>query len=91
MKWIEEHRFTSVIIIMLIIWFSLLTFFFIKADEITKDPCSICAASKGDKVFCRIGDVVVVERIYNPNGSIEEITPEIKDNYEEPTFDFGLN
>jgi len=69
MDWFEKHRIITVTIAMLIIWFSLLAFFWIKADEITKDPCSICSERYEDKIICRdiYGNSINIE--YYPNGT----------------------
>lgn len=42
-------------------------FFYLKADEITKDPCSICAKQQDESVYCRIGSLT---RTFYPNYSI---------------------
>lgn len=65
-------------VFMLIIWFSLLTFWWLKADEITNDPCSVCAERLGEKVICSTGDFIPITRVYYPNSTIEDINP-IKD------------
>lgn len=70
-QWFEEHRVFSLMIFLLIIWFTLLTFFYLKADEVTKDPCSICAAKMGDKVSCTIQGYIPITREYYGNGTIK--------------------
>lgn len=47
-----------------------MTFFYLKADEITKDPCSICAEYMGDTVTCTTGTFQPISKIYYQNGSI---------------------
>ena len=69
-SWFEKHKIVTVSIVMLIIWFSLLTFFFLKADEVTKDPCNICAENLGHEVICTVGTLVPITQIYYENGSI---------------------
>ena len=60
-----------VIAVMLIIWFSLLTFLYMKADAITKDPCSICSMKMGENVICTTNtEFGPVRRYYYPNGTI---------------------
>jgi hypothetical protein len=70
--WIEIHRLFSVIIVMLIIWFSLLAFWYMKADEVTKHPCSICAVKMGENVICRTGTTNFLERTFYSDGSIND-------------------
>lgn len=86
MDWFDNHRMLTMGIFLLIIWFSILGFLYLKADEITKDPCSICAKGHGDKVICTIGGTIPVSRIYNPNGSIVDIKPEVRDIYNGPNL-----
>jgi hypothetical protein len=69
MEWIEKHKFTTIAIIMLIIWFSIFSLFWIKSDEITKDPCSICSEKLGEDFTCLNNDLVPIEKRYYQNGS----------------------
>lgn len=77
-KFIDENPMIMVGIVMLIVWFSLLTFFFIKADEITKDPCNICAERVGENYKC-FPEGLGAEITYYQNGSIEVDDSKIKD------------
>lgn len=65
-------RLIVISIVMLIIWGSLLTFWYIKADEVSKDPCSICAKEQGKAVICSIG---MNTKTFYPNGTIYLDTP----------------
>lgn len=65
---------------LLIIWFSLLAFWWMKADEISRDPCSICAERMGEEVTCSTGYVYVSTKTYYPNGSSKIETPNINPN-----------
>ena len=40
---------------------------YVKADEVTRDPCSICAEKIGQEVNCYVGDL---QRTYYPNKTI---------------------
>lgn len=84
--WFENHRFVSLCITMSFIWLLLIGFWYVKTDEITKDPCQICSASKGKDVMCTIGGIAPVSRIYYVNQSIEDILPEIRINSSYPKF-----
>ena len=53
--YISTRKFLIIAIVMLIIWFSMLTFFYIKADEVTKHPCEICADKVGENIICNTG------------------------------------
>lgn len=68
--WFNRHRMITIGVFLLIVWGSLWLLFFLKADEITKDPCSICAERMGDKVICTMGSTYKISRNFEPNGSI---------------------
>ena len=70
--WVTNSRFKYIGLLLLIIFLVFMFFLYMKADEITKDPCAICAEYMGDKVTCLIGTSYPVERIYYPNGSMED-------------------
>lgn len=59
-------------IIILLIWFSAFALIYLKADEVTKDPCGICAKKMGEQVICSVGDI---SRTYYTNGTVEENFP----------------
>lgn len=69
---ISKDRFWIVATVMLLIWASLWLLFYLKADEVTKDPCSICAKKMGEKVTCQTNTVIPAYRVYYPNGSIAQ-------------------
>jgi len=70
--WITNSRFKYIGVILLIIWIGFMVFFFLKAEEITKDPCSICAKRMDSEVTCRIVNTQQdLTRSYFPNGSIK--------------------
>lgn len=73
--WFDRNRLLTLGIFLLIIWFSILLLLFLKADEVTKDPCSICAKRHGKEVSCTIGEWRISEAIYYPNQSIKFIKP----------------
>jgi len=69
--WITNSRFKFIALLLIIIWLGFMTLFYFKADEITKDPCSICAERMGEQVVCTTNaEFVPVSRIYYPNGTI---------------------
>lgn len=73
--WFERHRLATVGIFLLIIWASIWVLLYLKADEITKDPCTFCAESHGEEVVCSKGKTYITRRIYYPNGSIYDEIP----------------
>lgn len=86
-------------IFMLIVWFSIWALLYLKADEITKDPCSVCAKQHGEDVFCTVGNLYPVTRTYLPNGTVidneKEVEKEVRKDYnikcrDEYEFNFSL-
>ena len=75
--WITDSRYKYVGLILLIIWIGFMVFFYLKADEITKDPCSICAKRMGEEVACTTGNYIPVQRVYYPNGTIVDDVPKV--------------
>ena len=47
-----------------------MTLIYFKADEITKDPCSVCSKRIGEEVLCMTTGTPTLTRTYFPNGSI---------------------
>lgn len=67
--WLEEHRFVTLSLALIIIFLSIMAFLFVKADEITRDPCSICSEKHGSAVQCTVLKGIPVSKTYLPNGS----------------------
>lgn len=76
-SWTNRNQFKVVVIVILIIWLTLLAFYFMKADEITRDPCSICAEKMGSEVVCTIMQTHPVSKTYYPNGSSDDNLDEV--------------
>lgn len=70
---ITDNRFKYIGIILLIIWIGFMVFFYLKADEITKDPCGICAKQMSNKVVCTVGGIEPQMRTYYPNFTITDV------------------
>jgi len=68
--WITNSRFKFIAIILLIIFLTLMTLIYLKADEVTRDPCSICAEKIGENVVCFTQGYPQLERTYYANGTI---------------------
>jgi len=68
--WFDNHRMISVGIFLLIVFILILGFLYLKADEITKDPCSICAEYQGQEVTCVLPGFKPISKIYYPDGQI---------------------
>lgn len=70
--WITNSRFKFIAVVLFLIFLILISFLYLKAEEVTKDPCSICAKRMGEKVLCTTGTVNPITRTYFPNGNISE-------------------
>jgi len=78
--WITNSRFKFIAILLVLIWIGFMIFFFMKAEEITNDPCSICAKRMGEEVICKAGLTYITEKTYYPNGSESLKLPETQYN-----------
>jgi len=70
--YIPRERYIVIIIILICMWLGLMLFFYLKADEVTKDPCSICSKIMGENIICTTQSLMPITRTYYPNFSIEE-------------------
>ncbi len=71
----NNTRWTIIVLCLMFIWASLWVLFYLKADEVTKDPCSICSKKMGKEVVCTIQANEKhdsLTRTYLVNGSIED-------------------
>ncbi len=75
-SWIENHKFTTAVLVMAVIWGSLFWYFISYGNAISTDPCSVCAEQMGEKVHCTAGNTVISEKTFYPNGSIDLYVPE---------------
>ena len=62
-----DNRFKFIAIILLIMFLVFMLLLFLKADEISKSPCSICAEKMGSEITCYSG---TMQRIYYQNYSV---------------------
>jgi len=75
--WITNSRFKLIAIILLILWLGVMLLLYLKADEVTNDPCSICAKRLGEQVRCTTLDFEPIVNIYYPNYTIENVRTNI--------------
>lgn len=76
--WFQRHRLLTFGIFLLIIWGSLLIFWWLKADAISKDPCTICAERYDETVICTLDTgFIPLRRAFYPNGTIYDELPAI--------------
>lgn len=66
-----EKRFYIILVVLFIMWLGIMTLFYLKADEVTKSPCSVCANKMNENVICSIGSQgKIINRIFYPNFTI---------------------
>ncbi|KKK87092.1 hypothetical protein LCGC14_2756680 [marine sediment metagenome] len=66
-----EKRFYTIMIVLILMWLGMIAFFWLKADEVTKNPCSVCAKKLDSEIVCSIrGGGMIRERIFYPDLSI---------------------
>jgi len=69
--WITNSRFKLIAVLLILMWLILIIFFYLKADEVTKHPCQICAKQMGVDVNCKIkGSYMNYEQTFYENGTI---------------------
>ena len=52
-------------------WATVILLLYLKADEVTKHPCQVCAKVQGDEVVCTIGGTIPISETYYPNLTIK--------------------
>lgn len=70
---IPKDRFIIIAIVLFLMWCGFMLFFYMKAEEVTKDPCSICAKRMGETVRCTIEGFKPISRDFYPNFTIENV------------------
>ena len=46
------YRYIIMAVCLMLIFFTIIGFLYLKADEITKHPCEVCASSIGKNIVC---------------------------------------
>ena len=66
-----EKRFYIILIVLFLMWLGIMTLFYLKADEVTKSPCQVCANKLNNDVVCSIQNGGEIrQRVYYPNFTI---------------------
>lgn len=73
--WFDNHRILSFGIFLLIIWGSIFTLLYLKADEITKHPCQICSEKMGKDLMCVTQGINPIQIKFYENGTIDRTEP----------------
>ena len=69
---IPRDRFLIIAILLFLMWGGFMLFFYMKAEEITKNPCSICAKQIGENIKCTTDGFRPITRTFYPNFTIED-------------------
>ncbi len=64
--WITNNRFKYIGLILFLMFVFFMVLIYLKADELTHNPCELCAEKVGENVYCIIGDQ---QRTFFPNFS----------------------
>ena len=64
--WITNNRFKYIGLILFLMFLVFMVLIYLKADEVTNNPCQICAKKMGENVYCSIGNQ---QRTFLPNFS----------------------
>ena len=75
----KNKQYLIMAICLMIMWISIIAVVYMKMEEVTKDPCSICARRMGEKVRCTIDkSAVPLSMEFYPNGTIhKELYPDV--------------
>jgi len=67
-----------VVVVLFLMWLVFMGFMYLKADEITKDPCGVCARSMGEAVVCSFkNSQYPITKTFWPNLSESDNTQEV--------------
>ena len=64
---ITNSRFKYIGIILFLMFVVFMTLIYFKADELTHNPCQLCAEKMGESVYCYSGQS---QRTFNPDFSV---------------------
>ena len=67
-----EKRFYIILSVLFIMWLGIMVLFYLKADEVTKHPCQICAKEMDKNLEFYVGfPGSMSKRVYYPNFTVE--------------------
>lgn len=71
--WLGDKRFYIILAALFILWGGVMLLFYLKAEEVTKNPCQVCAKKMGTSVVCTTQGTKLVSRIFYPNYSVQDV------------------
>lgn len=89
--WLTDSRFKFTALALLFMWILFMVFFFMKAHEITTDPCTVCSERYSEAVVCTIGGTIPVSRNFYPNGTVVDTGANVYVPQNESEFKLKLN
>lgn len=63
----NDKRFKIIAALLMIIFLVFMAFLYLKAEEITRDPCSICASRMQEPIVCTIGGHKTITKTFYPD------------------------
>jgi len=61
-------RFYIILFVLLFMWCGIMGFLYLKADEVTRHPCEVCAKKLNEDVTCSaMGSGYISNRVFHPN------------------------
>ena len=71
--YLDTKRFIILASFLMLIFLTLMFLLYLKADEITKNPCQICAKKIGNSVICTVNSgTEIMTRTFEPNFTIHD-------------------
>lgn len=63
-----DKRFYTLLVVLFVMWLGVMGLFYLKADEVTHNPCELCAERLDREIFCTIaGGGSINNQIFYPN------------------------
>lgn len=68
-----DRQYLIMAVCLMAIWMGIMLLVYLKLEEITIDPCSICSRRMGEQVKCTLHDSVIpLSMDFYPNGTINK-------------------
>jgi len=74
LKKYDRFRFVVIAVILFLMWLGIMGLLYLKADEVTKQPCSVCAYKMGENVICYMKDSPIKRTYFTDGLIIDDVT-----------------
>jgi len=91
MAWIETHKFTVAVLVMVLIWGSLISYFIYYGYSVNKNPCTLCAERLGDDIRCSTQTTDISSITFYENGSVKTDYPNTRRGLSQFPIQLGIN